>query len=106
MNISLALLAFLLILQLFEIRLPVLGKASYENKIGAECLINWEDEYASWGDLDRCCLEARQQLDCRKENLWFGDKKLDWVCQTGSGKTLKYWLNEKAYRYCTKQIIW
>ena len=105
-NISLALLAFLLILQLFEIKLPVLGKASYENKAGAECVINWGDEYNSWNDLDGCCLEARKQLDCYKDSILFENKRLEWVCQTGQGRTLKYWLNEKAYNYCTQQVIW
>ena len=104
-NISLALLAFLLILQLFEIKLPVLGKA-IENKAGAECLIDWDNEYTLWNDLDHCCLEARKQLDCRKDNLFFESKNFDWVCQTGSGRALKYWLNDRAYNYCTNQVIW
>ena len=75
-NISLALLAFLLILQLFEIKLPVLGKA-IENKAGAECLIDWDNEYTLWNDLDHCCLEARKQLDCRKDNLFFENNNFD-----------------------------
>ena len=104
-NISLSLLAFLLILLLFGVKIPVLGE-TYENKVGAECLINLGEEYTPWDDLNNCCLEAKQQLGCHEDNLLFDSKKFDLVCETGSESTLKYWLNEEAYRYCTNQVIW
>lgn len=100
-NISLGLLSLLLLFTLLGVKLPTLGQAQYvldtEEPV---CLINWKDDFTPFEDLDRCCLQARQQLDCHREQK----DNLDWVCQTGV--SVKYWLNNKAYNYCRQQPYW
>jgi len=63
-------------------------------------MINWQDQFTSLEDLDRCCLQARQQGDCQQESK----ENLDWVC--GSDAGLQLWLNNKAYNYCKQQPYW
>lgn len=100
-NISLGLLLTLLLLTFFEVKLPTLGQAQYLlDKEEPLCAVSWKEEFTVWGDLDRCCLEARKQLECRREPQ--GD--FDWACSTGEG--MKYWLNSKAYNYCRQQPYW
>ncbi len=100
-NVSLGLLSVLLLLTFLGVKLPTLGQAQYAlDKEEPICMINWKEEFTPMDDLDRCCLEARKQLDCyrvQKDNL-------DWVCQTGFG--VKYWLNYKAHNYCKQQPYW
>ncbi len=100
-NISLGLLSLLLLLTFLGVELPTLGQAQYAlDKEDPLCMVNWKDEFNPWNDLDRCCLEARKQLDCHREQR----DNLDWVCQTGL--SVKYWLNNKAHNYCKQQPYW
>ena len=107
LNISLSILAFLLIFNLLGFALPSAGKvALLLDKETPLCIVSWKEEYTPWDDLDRCCLEARQQLSCSRETKElpsFG--RVDRVCSTGTG-TVRYWLNNKAYRYCQQQVFW
>jgi len=106
-NISLSLIVVVLLLNLFEVTIPTVGQAKYVlDKEDASCIVQWNDELNSWNDIDYCCLEAKKQLSCEKSKLFVENKELDWVCQTGSGDVLKYWLNNKAYNYCKQQVIW
>ena len=100
-NISLVFIAILLFLNLFEIQLPSLGKAQYIlDREEPLCIVNYQDNFNEWNDLDSCCLEARKQLECKIVQL----EKPYWSCQTGT--KLKYLLNNKAYRYCQQSRIW
>lgn len=100
-NVSLGLISLLLILNLTGVELPSLGQAQYAlDKEDPVCIVNWQDNFNQWNDLDRCCLEAKKQLDCHRESL----DDLDWVCQ--SGNELKYWMNNKAFNYCKQLRIW
>ncbi len=100
-NISLGLLLTLLLLTFLDVKLPSLGQAQYLlDKEEPLCAVNWKEELTTWNDLDRCCLEARKQLGCRREHK----DDYDWVCRTGDG--VKYWLNSKAYNYCRQQPYW
>lgn len=100
-NISLALIILLLILNLAGAELPTIGKAQYFlDKNEPACAVNWKDQFTEWNDLDRCCLEARKQLGCNRESYL----NYDWACS--SGNELKYWLNNKAYNYCRQLSIW
>ena len=106
-NVSLSFVAVLLLLNLFEIQLPTLGKA--QNLLDKEeplCAVQWKQDFTFWNDLDQCCLQARQQFKCDAQVYVVDVKKLDRVCHTGEGDVLKYWLNNKAYRYCQQQDIW
>lgn len=103
-NISLGLIIVILSLNLAGVELPTLGKAQYWlDQEEPVCVVNWKDEFTLWPDLDRCCFEARKQLDCRKEKLSREGLELDWVCETGPQKV---WTNNKAYRYCQQLRIW
>lgn len=100
-NVSLGILSALLLLMLLGVELPTLGQAQYAlDQEEPVCMIQWEEELTPLQDIDRCCLQAREQLGCQAESK--GD--LDWVCGTGPG--LQIWLNNKAYNYCKQQPYW
>lgn len=106
-NISLILIIILLFSTLVGLKLPTLGQARYFlDTEQPHCAVQWKQEFQEWADLDQCCLEARQQLQCSKQELYQGGRSWNRVCQTGSGNVLRYWLNNKAYYYCTQQVIW
>ena len=100
-NISLGLLSVLLVAMLLGVKLPTLGQAEYAlDKEEPLCMIEWQGEMTRLDDIDRCCLQAREQLDCKPE----ANEKLDWRCGTQAG--LQIWLNNKAYNYCRQQPYW
>lgn len=100
-NVSLGILSVLLLLMLFGVKLPTLGQAQYAlDKEDSVCMLEWEEELNQFDDIDRCCLQARQQFECKAENK----DNLDWVCGAGNG--LQVWLNNKAYNYCRQQPYW
>ncbi len=100
-NVSLGLIAVILLLNLVGAELPTLGQAQYAlDQEEPLCAVSWEEELTEWNDLDRCCLEAKKQIECSRSNL----QEYDWSCQ--SGGDLKYLLNNKAYNYCRQLRIW
>lgn len=100
-NVSLGLLSVLLLLVLLGLKLPTLGQAQYAlDKEEPLCVIQWGKESTSYQNIDRCCLQARQQFECRAESK----DNVDWMCGTGEG--LQIWLNNKAYNYCKQQPYW
>ncbi len=121
-NVSLILISFLLILNLFGVSLSNLGFALYNTLDSEEtvCIANWQDDYSEIG-LDLCCHESIKQLECVEEDfeieLFLRNQdsseeisKLfvtDVTCKTGTGNNnMKYYLNDKAYRYCKSQSYW
>ena len=106
-NVSIALIIILLVLNLFGIGLPSLGQAIYAlNEDEPLCIVSSSDSLYEWNDLDRCCLEAKRQVEClpTSQQLRFGET--NWVCQSGSGSTSEILLNTKAYQYCRQQPVW
>ena len=106
-NVSLTILALLLILNLAGIKLPSLGQAFVSlDKTPPLCVVQWQNEFTSWDNYDRCCFEARRQLECVRElrQLEFGE--VQWHCKTGTGNIPTIWFNSKAYAYCQQQPIW
>jgi hypothetical protein len=102
LNFSLAIIAIILVLNLFEFEFIPLGKAVYQPE-EMLCVVNWQDNYNLWNDINSCCLEVRKQLSCEKDKAYYADKTVNWRCQTGE---LKYWLNDQTYDYCKKTSIW
>ena len=106
-NVSLVFIAVLLVLSLFNVSFPTFGQAfSIFDGGSPACAVEWQGENTLWNDLDRCCLESRKQVNCWKDSNMILNEKVDWRCQTGSGDTVGYLLNNKAYRYCQQQPIW
>ena len=100
-NVSLGLLSVLLLLILSGLKLPTLGQAQYAlDTEEPVCMIGWNGNFTSFDDIDRCCLQAREQLECRPEQ----QDNLDWACGAGSGLQIR--LNNKAYNYCKQQPYW
>ncbi len=98
LNVSLGLVAMLLLLSLFDVYLPTLGKARLAfDSSEPRCSVEWNNEQTPLPDLVQCCVAARKQAHCIKED--------DWVCSTGSS-TARIHLNSKAYRYCQQLPIW
>ena len=109
-NVSLAIIAILLTLSFFEITVPSVGQVRYAlDRTEPVCVISWKEKFTVFtgeNNLDRCCLEARKQLECIKEIKVFDKNKVEWSCRTGSGNVLTYGLNSKAYNYCRQQVFW
>lgn len=100
-NISLGMVVVLLVLLLIGINLPTLGQAQYAlDKEEPLCLVEWKGETTSFEDIDRCCLQAQEQGECRAER----QENADWVC--GAEQGLRIQLNNKAYYYCQQQPYW
>ena len=105
-NASIALLIFILILSFLGVKLPSIGDALYilddDDNL---CVTNLNDNYNLVPQLDRCCLEARKQLECFKNSeLVPNIGQLDWSCQ--STDNIRVLLNNKAYYYCSRQPYW
>ncbi|MBI4980830.1 hypothetical protein HZC30_04715 [Candidatus Woesearchaeota archaeon] len=109
-NISLVIIAILLTLSFFEVTLPSVGQVRYAlDRTEPVCVISWKEKFTVFTgeeNLDRCCLEARKQLECVKEIKSFDNRIVEWSCRTGSGNALTYSLNSKAYSYCRQQVFW
>ncbi len=106
-NISLGFLAVLLFVNLLGVEMPNLGKAMWLlDREEPFCVVVWNEEGTEWNNIDSCCVEVRKQLECSREEKIFNGKRTDRVCQTGSGRVLQYWLNNKAYNYCRQLSIW
>ncbi len=105
-NISLAIVAVLLVLNLNQISVPTVGQVSYAlDPTEPVCILDWQGETAEIKDLQRCCLEARKQAECIIEPNTLSYGKTNWLCQT-SPQDIRYWLNNKAYGFCTQQEFW
>lgn len=107
-NICLFFILFFLLLNFYGVKLPSFGQAQYIIQKGEpSCAVEWQAQLTEWNDIDRCCLEARQQLSCKKEVYSKADNNYDWICQTGkSNSVIKIHLNDKAYYYCRLQPFW
>ena len=105
MNVSLGLIAVLLLLTLMGITLPNLGQAlSTFDPEEPLCLVQVEEKHSRWDDLPRCCLEAQAQLECVREQQQFPEGETDFSCR--SSPQLQYKLNNKALSYCQGQVFW
>ena len=103
-NVALGIVAVLIALHLFGVQLPALGRAwDYFDYEEPRCLVEWRGNFTAWNDLSECCLAAREELQCEQTRR---DEQQEWRCHTGNGTTAQYWLNAKAYRYCTQLQIW
>lgn len=101
-NVSLGLISVLLILTLFGLKLPTLGYALYAlDKDEPLIIVNWQENYETCQDINRCCLEIISQTDCSPQREDFPDGEVNWVCHSNSG--LRYFMNSKAYLYCQQQ---
>ncbi|MBI2103049.1 hypothetical protein HYT55_04370 [Candidatus Woesearchaeota archaeon] len=106
MNFSLGLIILLLGLYLAGVTIPSLGQAAtILDRSAPVCIVEWNDDFVMWDDLDHCCLEARKQLSCEREKRLIGVQEVTEVCTTGR-TSVKFHFNEKAYSYCQRQVIW
>lgn len=104
-NVSLALMSFLLLLNLFNVNLPHIGYAVYDflDQEEPNCFISYREEFNQIS-MSHCCNEARKQLTCERQFNTFGDLETDIICFTGQS-SLSYHLNNQAYRYCRDKGI-
>ena len=108
-NVSLSLTALLLILNFFEVGLPIYGNAAYYfDSNQPTCVASFKETKSKLADLDLCCQEAQRQLQCVKleQTLFVGNEELilNKKCFTGEN-TIQYYLNNKAYNYCKMQKL-
>jgi len=106
MNIALVLTAIVLILHLFEVELPTLGKAQYWlDESEPVCVTSFGDQ-KSLLDMGSCCYGLQMQLNCKswRTSVVVGGEKLmvDKRCYVGE-EAVEYFMNMKAYNLCKKE---
>lgn len=105
MNVSLGLIAVILLLTFWGITIPNIGQVlSTVDPEEPLCIVQVEEEHSRWDDLPRCCLEAQAQLECVREQQQFPEGETDFSCRSSS--QVQYQLNTKAFRYCQRQVFW
>ncbi len=105
-NVSLGIMAVLLGMLVVGVDLPSVGEARAAVTWGEPlCVVQYDGEYTELHDIARCCLEARQQLQCIPITKTVSSGTVQWSCQTGKG-TVEYLLNSKAYYSCRGLSIW
>ena len=96
-NVALVFFAVILLLYLFDVRLPSLGQAVYQLDLSEPvCLASFGGETNQIEDVDLCCREA-VKLGCEKQN------KDSYLCGAPNSANLQ--LNQKAYTYCSSIIF-
>jgi hypothetical protein len=100
-NISLSLIAILLILNLFNVTLPVLGKPVERLADNSLCVMkNWENEYIT-RNIDDCCLEKiKFAPKCYRTNIILKENTFSYVC--GTGNKIEYYFNNNGLKYCRR----
>jgi hypothetical protein len=103
LDVTLLIAASLLLLNFFGVQLPTLGHAQYWlSPDDSVCMVkNLDGEFNQWADIDRCCLLATHQLPCQGGFQSINGQSLTTMCPTGNG--IEYWLNNKAFNYCSFQ---
>jgi len=105
-NVSLGIVAVLLGVHFVGVDLPSAGEARAAVIWGEPlCVVQYDGEYTELQDMARCCLEARQQLQCVPVSKTLSSGTVQWSCQTGK-RTVEYLLNSKAYYSCRGLPIW
>jgi hypothetical protein len=105
-NIALALMAIVLLLHLFGVKIPSVGHAIYVLDTNDPVCVVESSELNTVPDLNRCCLEASKQVECFRESTSIEQGDVHWICHSGSGNHFKYRLNNKAYQFCLEQPYW
>lgn len=106
LNVSLGVVAVILILMLFDVSLLSVGKAvGFVSKEEPICLTSFHGRFSRIDDLNLCCLRAREQLGCSYEKMYILGNDLTWRCQTGKGSA-QYLLNTRAYSECRESVVW
>ena len=103
-NLSLGIIALILILVLLGLKMPSIGDALYYlDPSQAYCLAGYQEKY-SLIDIDFCCLEIQQQLikgEPVNKIINVDDQQISVTKNYYVSKdTINYLINQKAYRYC------
>tara|TARA_Y100000310_G_scaffold320198_1_gene376375 strand:+ start:1061 stop:1399 length:339 start_codon:yes stop_codon:yes gene_type:complete len=98
-NVSLGLVAVLLVLNLMGIELPTLGMSIEQLEDEAFCVMeNFQGEFIV-REMSSCCAEKRElTLGCESGTWYYQDEVLQNYCLTGN--RISYYLNNAAEDYC------
>ena len=107
LNVSLTIFAGLLVLNLFDVDIPNLGRVIALSDISDPiCFVESENHLTELQNLDSCCLFARKQIACEPYARDVAGVQLHVKCHSLSEDVPQYWLNNKAYLSCTQSSIW
>lgn len=103
-NVSLGIIAVILLLAFFGLKFPTMGNALYYlDSSQASCLTGYQGKY-SLMDTDTCCLELQQQLvkgESVAQTITVNSEPISVTKNYYTSKnTINYLINQKAYRYC------
>ena len=104
-NFTLVLIAILLVMNLFNVQLPSLGRVFYAVDDSPHLCGVDNQGIVLHPDLDRCCFEARNLAKCNSDPFLSETGKFDVSCKN-SEYTPSIRLNNKAYQYCVGTDIW
>lgn len=100
LNITLFLVAVILLLHFLEVELPSLGKAQYWlDKSEPVCVASFKEQRSWLADIEQCCLGLEQQLFCENYKGEMLGEEVNKRCYTGES-SVSYFVNSKAYNYC------
>ena len=107
-NVSLVLLASILLLNLFGLKLPSLGQASYYlDQNEPICMVEYQNQQSLLSEPE-CCLQLQQQLYCdnilQEVTIAGTTEIVDKKCST-SESTPTYLVNMKTYNFCRKEKL-
>jgi hypothetical protein len=100
-NISLGLIAILLLLSLFNVTLPTLGKPIERLSDKSLCVMkNWENEYIIRNIKDCCIEKIKFAPKCSQTNIMLKGNIYSYVCETGNN--IEYYFNNYGLKYCRR----
>src|SRR3989338_9085888 len=83
-NVSLGIIAVILILVLFNVHLPSVGTAvGFLSAEEPYCSVAVHGRITPMSNLEECCLQAREQLKCEFNQREFEGMVFSWRCFTG-----------------------
>jgi hypothetical protein len=105
LDVSLGFIVLLLLVSFIGLELPSVGEA-YESIIPGDPVILVEYTGVNLcSNLQECCFEANTRLNNVKVNRLINNFQVSRLFSS-SENGVKYWMNDKAYQFCKKQVFW
>src|SRR3989344_7643558 len=105
-DVSLALIAGILLLHLFGFNFPSLGDAKAAIAPGEPaCFYEYEREFNLAASLEMCCWEAVKRVSQKSVGLYEQGEWLSWIYYNNNGKG-NIWMNSKAKVECEQLPFW
>lgn len=106
LNVSLAIIAAILLFNLVGVGSSSLGNAYAKLLPGdAQIIVQSGIEFRQCSSFERCCFEARTRLNHFQVSEQIHDVAIQHLFRS-SDKGIQYWMNAKAYHQCKQLPFW